>query len=90
VKAIIKRLRRLEDQFGLADRQPRQYLRIVVERLGRTQRSEHATCRRTLWPDGTLFEMVHFGRDELTNEDLDRWIATLPIETEATAPRHFA
>ena len=80
MKAIAKRLRRLEDQFGFADRPPRQYLRIVVERLDRTQRSEHAICRRTLWPDGTRFEMVHLGREELASEDLDRWISSIPIE----------
>jgi hypothetical protein len=37
---------------------------------------EDATCRRALWPDGTLCEMVEFhqhndGPDELTDAELD-------------------
>jgi hypothetical protein len=63
-----------------ADRTPRQYLRIVVFRLDRSQKSKHATRRRTLWPEGTLFEMVHLGCEELASEDLDRWISSIPID----------
>jgi hypothetical protein len=35
-----------------------------------------------LWPDGTLFEMVHLGREELTNENLDQWIYSIPIKAD--------
>ena len=40
---------------------------------------------RTLWPNGTLFEMVQFhkssgGPDELTQDELDRWIEGFPIQ----------
>jgi hypothetical protein len=59
---------------------PRKYLRIVVVRLDRKHRSVEATCGRTLWPDGTLFEMVHLRREELASEDLDRWISSIPID----------
>jgi len=37
------------------------------------------------WPDGTLFEMVRFGRstgggDEMTDAERERWIASFPLE----------
>ena len=40
---------------------------------------------RALWPNGTLFEMVRFnkrneGPDELTQDELDRWIEGFPIQ----------
>jgi hypothetical protein len=46
---------------------------------------EDATCRRTLWSDATLFEMVEFhkhnaGPDELTDEELDGWIESFPVD----------
>ena len=46
---------------------------------------EGATCIGTLWPNGTLFEMVRFnkgnqGPDELTQDELDRWIESFPIQ----------
>ena len=57
---------------------------IVLIWLDRKPGIEDATCRRTLWPDGTLFENVvlgtsHQGRD-LTNEELDKWVDSFPIE----------
>jgi hypothetical protein len=41
--------------------------------------------RRTLWSDGTLFEMVEFikhnaGPDELTDEELDGWLEGFPVD----------
>jgi hypothetical protein len=45
---------------------------------------ECATCSRTLWSDGTLFEMVGFnkhnlGPRELTEEELDQWLERFPV-----------
>ena len=42
---------------------------------------DDATCRRTLRPDGTLFEILEFHKhndeqDELLDEELDRWVET--------------
>ena len=58
MKAIAKRLRRLEDEFGPADGKPRDRFRLVVRSAGEMLGSESATSRRTLCPDGTLMELV--------------------------------
>jgi hypothetical protein len=86
MKAIAKRLRRLEDLFAPAERKPRDYFRIVLRRLDRKPGLEGATCRRTWWPDDTVNENVvlgtrHGGRD-LTDEELDEWVQSFPIEQE--------
>ena len=86
MKAIARRLRRLEDQFARADGQPRDRFRLVLRAAGLLNPSlENATCRRTLCPNGTVLESVEFttssnGR-ELTQEELDRWLASFPVET---------
>ncbi len=85
MKAIAKRLRRLEDQFGPADGKPRERFRIVLQPAGlRTPDLEHSTCRRTLWPNGTVSETVEFGTGnngrEVTNDELDQWVASFPLE----------
>ena len=84
MKTVIRRLRRLEDQFGSSDR-PRRHLRMVIKMAGPRPSLEDATCKRTLWTDGTLFEMVQFNKhneepDELTDEELDRWVESFPIQ----------
>ena len=43
-----------------------------------------ATCQRTLSPDGTLWEMMHFtnhnyGR-ELEQDEIERWVDGFPIQ----------
>jgi len=85
MNSVIRRLRRLEGHFGPADRKPRKYLRYVVQRMEGKPGLENATCSRTLWPDGTVLEMVRLGergegQEELTDEELDRWVASFPIE----------
>ena len=77
MSAIARRLRRLEGQFGTADGKQWRCFRIVVRHLDGKQ---DTACRRTLWPGGAVCEIVHFGCDELTGEDLDRWIASCPID----------
>jgi hypothetical protein len=78
MRAINNRLRRLENQFGSTNGKPRRCFRIWFARLDGKQ--ENTTCTRKLWPNGWVFEMVHLGRDEPTGEDLDRLIASAPIE----------
>ena len=86
VRAIARRLRRLEDQFGPTERKPRDYSRIVLIRLDRIPGLEGAMCRRTWWPNGTVHKSVVLGKSsdghELTKEELDQWVASFPIEEE--------
>jgi hypothetical protein len=92
MKAIAKRLRRLEDQFGPADRKPRNYSRLVLRPAGLSKPDlENSTCRRTLWPNGTVHESIvlapgNNGR-ELTDDELDRWVASFPIEEQVDGIR---
>ncbi len=85
-KANAKRLCRLEDRFGPADRKPRVTSRSVLRGVDRIQGLVGAACWRTLLPDGTVSESVVLGtsRDEraVTEEDLDRWVAGFPIEEQ--------
>ena len=85
MKAIAKRLRRLEDEFAPEDGKPRNYSRLVLQPAGlRTPDLEHSTCRRTQWPNGTVSETVEFGTGsngrEVTDDELDKWIAGFPVE----------
>jgi hypothetical protein len=46
---------------------------------------ENATCKRTPCSDGTLLELVEFNEhneesDELTDEELDRWVESFPVQ----------
>ena len=86
MKAVARRLRRLEDQFASAEGKPRAYFRIVLVRLDRKPGLEGAMCRRMLWPDGTVSENVMLGMSsdgrELTDAELDAWVASFPIEEE--------
>jgi hypothetical protein len=57
---------------------------VVCSIAGGDKSLENAKCFRTLWPNGTLFEMVHLNRsndgpDKVTNEELDRWVEGFPI-----------
>lgn len=92
VKAIARRLRRLEIQFGPADGNPRERFRLVVQPAGlRNPGLEGATCRRTLCPNGTVMESVEFSTSsngrELTDAELDAWVASFPIEPIADGIR---
>ena len=88
MKAIARRLRRLEDQLGPSDGKLRHYFRIVLIRLDRIPGLEGATCRRRMLPNGTVSESVVMGtsRDgrEFTQEELDQWVASFPIEPFST------
>jgi len=66
----------------------------VLRRLDPEQGPEQATCRRTLWPDGTVFENVVLGTTsdgrELTGAELDNWVDTFPIRRKtASATPHY-
>jgi hypothetical protein len=86
MKAIAKRLRRLEDEFGPADGNPRgERWRLVVRLAGKMFDSAGPTCRRTLCPNGTVLESVEFTTSsndrELTQAELDTWVASFPVDT---------
>jgi hypothetical protein len=58
---------------------------MTISMAGSEPSLEDATCRRTLWSDGTLFEMIEFnahntGPDELTEEELDAWLESFPVD----------
>ena len=80
----VRRLRRLEDQFASADGKQRKSFRMVLRRLDHKPGLDGATCRRTLLPNGTLSESVVLGTShpdrDLTDEELDRWVESFPIE----------
>jgi hypothetical protein len=85
MRAIGRRLRRLEDRCGTADGKPRKFFRMVLRRLNRKPGLEGAMCRRMLLPDGTVSENVVLGSSngrELADEELDAWAASFPIEEE--------
>jgi len=73
------RLQKLERQRSAITREP---LRIVVSLAGKPLDLTKATCTRTLWPNGQLMEYVnlHGGDYGLTDEDLERFIQSFPIE----------
>ena len=84
MKIIDRRLRELENHFGSPDR-PRPRIRLVIRTLGSKLCLEDAICKRTMCSDGTLLELVDFkkhneGPDELTDEELNRWLDGFPVE----------
>jgi hypothetical protein len=85
MRSVVRRIDRLEDEFGSANGKPRRRLRMMISMAGAEPSLEDATCKRTLWPDGTLFELVEFntlndGPDELTDEALDAWLESFPVQ----------
>ena len=82
VRALTRRLDRLEDHYAPADG-PRKRFTVVVSALGRPLNLGGSTCRRRLGPDGTMTELVQLdgSRDGLSDEELDRFIERFPIET---------
>jgi hypothetical protein len=83
MKTMIRRLRRLEALCAItADGQPRETLRVVVRCVCGPPRLETSKCTRTLGRNGLLTEVVELdgGREGLTDEDLDRFIRSFPVE----------
>ena len=88
MRAVIRRIARLEDQFAPKVhpdflRHPRQCLRLVVSAVSRELKLETSTCRRTLTASGCLMEVVTLDgrRDGLNDEELDKFVKSFPIET---------
>ena len=81
MKAIGRRVCRLEVRFAPRDK-PRERVRLVVHALGPEEGLQNATCQRTLGANGSLVEAVRLNGsgDGLTDEDLDRFVESFPIE----------
>ena len=59
-----------------------QRFRVNVSEVGKSFKLEDARCSRSLWPNGTVFEMVEVGAYDITeaeSEQIERWIRTVPI-----------
>ncbi len=95
MKAITRRLNRIEDQLSPPPPKPRTWFRVVVRmddfeapfvRKPNCEPSfEKATCKRSLCPDGTLWEVVRLDEiaecsEQPTDAELNTWIAGFPIE----------
>jgi flavodoxin len=57
----------------------------MIRDLGSKLCLADATCKRMLCSNGGLFETVDFkahheGPDELTEEELDRWVESFPVQ----------
>jgi len=81
MKAIGRRVCRLEVRFAPRDK-PRERVRLVVGAIGPEEGLQNATCQRTLSANGLLTEVVRLkgSGDGLTDEDLDRFVESFPIE----------
>jgi hypothetical protein len=92
MKAITRRLNRIENRLCSPAPRPRTRFRVVVRmedpdrppvRLWDREPSfERATCKSSLCPDGTLWEVVRLGAGNVqpTDAELNTWIAGFPIE----------
>jgi hypothetical protein len=83
MKPMVRRLHRLEEHFGTADR-PLARMRLLVMTLGSKLCLEDATCKRTRCAGGQLVEVVEFqnhseGRDEISEPELDHWADRFPV-----------
>jgi len=56
--------------------------RVIVSLIAKPLHLASSTCTRSLWPDGTVFELVHLSGsdDQLDRAQLDRIVAKLPID----------
>src|SRR5215471_65249 len=78
MRTVVQRVGRLEIR-SLSGPGPMQRFRIIVRRLDREPGLENASCKRKLWPDGTLFELIRLdrsspGRTAFSGEGFEAWI----------------
>lgn len=57
-------------------------VRLIFYVIDKPLNLETSSCVRLFWPDGTLFEevMLDGSSSNLTDEELDTFVATFPIE----------
>ena len=84
MKAILKRVGRLEDRFAInSSGKPQVTVRAIFHSSWRGPVNlATSTCRRTLNPGGGIFEIVELDGDDdgLSEEELEKFIASFPIE----------
>ena len=80
---LITRLNALERRRRAIAKEP---IRVIIGSVCGEPNLANSTCRRTLSADGQLTEIVQMegAVDDLTNEDLERFIAGFPIERLVT------
>jgi hypothetical protein len=85
MKAIAKRLRRLEEQGCIGEPGKRhQQMRLVVSGIGQPLDLANSTCSRKLDSSGHLLELIalHGSRHDLTDEQMENFVQSFPIEAE--------
>src|SRR5690242_1820164 len=85
MRALERRLSRLESESERCNGKPRTYFRMNLIRLDRVPGLIGATCTRRLSSDGaSVHESVVLGHSDtgkrITDEELDRWVGSFPIE----------
>ena len=80
MKAIARRLRRLEDLSGVLESPKR--MRLVICAIGQSLDLSKSTCRRRLDRSGVLTEIVELqgSAQELTDEQLEKFVQSFPVE----------
>jgi hypothetical protein len=73
------RLKALEQHRKQVSKEP---FRVLIRSVCGPPNLATSTCERRLGRDAQLTEIVHLdgGRDDFTDEQLEKWIATFPIE----------
>jgi hypothetical protein len=84
MKAIVRRVGRLEDRFQTQlSGKPKSSLRIIVTRAGSGATNlATSTCTRRLNNNGGLIETVDLDGDDsgISEEELEQFIASFPID----------
>jgi hypothetical protein len=80
MKAIVRRVGRLEDRFQLSGK-PKSSLRIIVALAGSEANLATSTCTRYV-RDGLLTEVVQLdgAMGSISDEELETFVARFPIE----------
>ena len=76
---LITRLNALERRRRAIAKEP---IRVIIGSVCGEPNLANSTCRRTLSANGQLTEVIYMngGIDGFANEDLERFIASFPIE----------
>jgi hypothetical protein len=86
MRATLKRrVKQLEERSGVGSGKPRKVHRIVVGNLDSEPSIANAECSRTLYPGGTLIEIVDLNNtgdahEVLSDEALDRFVESFPVK----------